>query len=69
MRTAIERAFRLDAVADDLASAMPARGRERVNGAFEAVVRVRFAREHDLKGFVVVVPADFAFRHRCSPAP
>src|SRR5512143_3820155 len=58
-----EAAARLDAVADDLTSAVPALGSQGVDGAFEAVEDVRLSRDLDLEGFVVIVSADFADCH------
>src|SRR4051812_29839184 len=60
VRAAVEGAVRLDAVADDLAAAVGADGRELVDRALEAVEGVRLARRHDLKRHVVFVPTHFA---------
>ena|SRR5919107_5475323 len=60
---AIECAFGLDPVADDLASAMIAHRRELVDGTLEAVESVCLTRGDHLKGEIVVVAADFASSH------
>src|SRR2546423_7784878 len=57
----------LDAVADDLAAAMGAGGRHRLDRAFEAVEGHRAAGIGDLEGLVVIIAADIACRHRGSP--
>jgi hypothetical protein len=68
MGATIELPVRLDSVADDAASTVIACGRKDVNGALEAVERVRasIARAH-LKGFVVRVAAEFAGSHSQYP--
>jgi hypothetical protein len=66
MRTAEELSVRLHAVAHDLAMAMAALGRERVDRTFEAVERVGLAVLNHLERFVVVVSADFARGHDVS---
>src|SRR4051812_48369152 len=63
VRTAEEGADRLDAVADDLAAAVTADGGQPVDGALEAVERVRDPGGHDLKRHVVVIAAHFALGH------
>jgi len=50
-------------VSDDADTAMIAGRRERVNGAFEAVERMRLAVHRDLKRLVVVIAASFARSH------
>ena len=50
-------------MADDADAAVIAGRRERVDGAFEAVKRMRLAILHDLKRLVVVVAASFALGH------
>src|SRR5436190_805013 len=55
-----------DAMTDDLATAVSAGRRQRVNRAFEAVERLGLSRHRDLKGFVVIVATHAAFRH-CGP--
>src|SRR4051812_35957236 len=66
---AVHGAVRLHAVADDLAAAVAAGGRKRVDGAFEAVEDVRGAADGDLHGLVVVVAADLTLRHVTAPFP
>jgi hypothetical protein len=65
--TAIDRALYLDAVADDVAIAMGTFGCQRVNRTFKAVEGVILAVDHHVKGFVVVVSANFAACHGESP--
>ncbi|MCK1713077.1 MULTISPECIES: hypothetical protein [unclassified Bradyrhizobium] len=59
----------LQAVSDDTDSTMIAGRRERVNGAFEAIERMRFAVHRDLKGLVIIIAAGFTCRHDLSPSP
>src|SRR5207244_2101390 len=54
---AIDAPFLLHAVADDAAIAVGASRREGLDGALEAVERVRGASHRDLKGLVVLVSA------------
>src|SRR6185437_3974615 len=63
---AVERAFALDAVSDDFAAAVRARGRKRVNRALERVEGVGFTLHGHGERFVVVVPAHFTFCHGLS---
>jgi len=63
MGATIQRPLGLDPMADDLASAMRAGRGQGMDGAFKAVEDMRFAGHLDFEGFIVVVPADFAFRH------
>src|SRR5436305_4231354 len=65
VRATVDRAVRLDAVPHHLAVAMGARRCALMDRAFERIERVARAvvRGH-LERFVVVVTADFAFRHR-----
>jgi hypothetical protein len=64
VRAAIEFALRFHAVADDLAVAMLADRRERMDCAFEAVECVGWPLgEDNLEGLIVLVPADFAPWH------
>jgi len=51
----------LDAVANHLAAAVGALGRERMNGTLEAVIMMDVALHDDLDGLVVIVAAYFAF--------
>ena len=57
---AIEIAFRFNAVADDFAAAMRAFGRQRVDGAFKTVKKVRGAVPDDFQRLVVIISANFA---------
>jgi hypothetical protein len=63
MSAAVECAIRLDPVADDPAVTMATDWREFLDGALEAVERVRLARGDHLEGLVIVIPANFASRH------
>src|SRR5690348_553799 len=64
MRAAVHHAAAgLDAVADDLAAAVIAHRRDRMNRALEAVERPRPAVRGNLEGLVVVVAAHVALRH------
>src|SRR6185503_20950379 len=63
---AVKRAFALHAVPDDLATAMRALGRKRVNGALERIEYVGLALHCDGERLVVIVAADLALRHRVS---
>src|SRR5690242_13909486 len=67
MRATIERAVRLDSVADDLALAVLAHRRELVNGALEAVEGMGLSRRDDLERQIVVVAADLALGHGAPP--
>jgi hypothetical protein len=53
----------LQAMPEDAGAAMIAGWRKRVDGAFEAVERMRLAVHRDLKRLVVVVAASFARSH------
>ena len=64
VRATEECSIGIDAVADDLAATMAANRRELLDRAFEAVKGVARSRGHDLEGEVVVVTADFTFRHK-----
>jgi hypothetical protein len=50
-------------VADNLAAAMIAFRRNYLNRALEAIKDMRFALRRDLEGFIVIVSAQFTFRH------
>jgi hypothetical protein len=50
-------------VADDTAIAVRANRRQRVNCALEAIERVTLSAHDDFKRLVIIVLADFAFRH------
>src|SRR5687767_6566760 len=60
---AVERTAAFDAMTDDLAAAMRALGRERVNRAFERVERMRLPLHGHGEGLIVVVAAYFALSH------
>src|SRR5205814_7850111 len=66
---AIHAPFLLHAVADDAAIAVGARRREGLDGALEAVERVRGASHRDLEGLVVLVSAHLTASggHRAPP--
>jgi hypothetical protein len=66
MGAAIEHPAGLDPMADYLAAAMFAGGRQRVNGALEAVKEMRFTVLHHFDGFIVIVSAHFTFSHKTS---
>ena len=53
----------LQAMPEDAGAAMIAGRRERMDGTFEAVKRMRLAVHRDLKRLVVVVAASFARSH------
>jgi hypothetical protein len=63
MGATVERVPRLDAVANDGAATMRTARRKRMDGAFEAVEYVNCVVGHYLKGFVVVVAANFTLGH------
>jgi len=63
-RTTEESSVVFDAVTDDPAAAVSALWRQGMNGAFERVEYVSFAFHRDGERFVVIVAADFTFRHR-----
>jgi hypothetical protein len=63
MRATVKRPVRLDAVPDDFAATVVARGGELVNGALETVERVGRAIAYDVERQVVLVSTDFAFTH------
>ena len=54
---------RFDAVADDTAIAVRANRRQRVNCALEAIEGVTLSAHDDFKRLVIIVLANFAFRH------
>ena len=54
---------RFDAVADDTAIAVRANRRQRVDCALEAIEGVTLSAHDDFKRLVIIVLADFAFRH------
>src|SRR6266478_3340235 len=64
-----ESAGLLQAMPDDADSTVIAGWRERMNGAFEAIIGMRLAVHRDLKRLVVVISAGFACSHECSPSP
>jgi hypothetical protein len=53
----------LDAMSDDPAMAVRTNRRERVDRAFEAIKGVLLASDDHLKRLVIVIFANFAFRH------
>jgi hypothetical protein len=57
-------AARFHTVSDDLAATMLALRSEHLNRTFKTIEHVSLAPSSDLEGFVVVVTAQFAFRHR-----
>jgi hypothetical protein len=63
-RTTEKGAVTFDAVTDDPAPAVRALWGQGVDSAFERVEYVSFALDGDGERFVVIVAADFAFRHR-----
>jgi hypothetical protein len=64
MLAAVEIPVLFRAMADDGTAAMGTRGGEGLNGAFEAVERVAFSIQHNLKCFLVLVAAGFTgFAH------
>ena len=63
MSTAEKLAANLDAMADHSALAMLANRRNRLNGTLEAVKCVPRSRGDQLESLIVVITADFAFRH------
>jgi hypothetical protein len=65
--TAIDSAFRFEAVPDDPALAGRADRRQRLNRAFERIERVLPALERYFEGFVVRVSAGTARAHVVSP--
>ena len=64
-----ESAGLLKAMPDDADSAVIAGWRERMNGAFEAIIGMRLAVHRDLKRLVVVIAAGFTCSHECPPSP
>jgi len=66
MDATINAALLFDAVSDDFTSAMGTGWSKSMNGALKAVEHVPLASRRDLKTFVVIVSADFAFSHRCN---
>ncbi len=62
-RAAIEGIVRLNAVSDDLTTAVIAHGRQLMDRALQAVKDVGLTRRDDLEGEVVIVPADFTLSH------
>ena len=63
MGTTVHRPLSLDSMADDLAPTMRARWCQGMDGALKAIEDMRLAGHFDFKGFVVFIPAHFAFRH------
>jgi hypothetical protein len=54
---------RLDAVADDTAITVWANRRQRMDSALEAIKGVAFSAHDDFKRLVIIVLANFAYRH------
>ncbi len=69
VRAAEEPAVRLDAMADDLAPAVLAHRRNRLNRALEAIEDMDCALGVYLEGHVVVIAAHLALRHDDSSCP
>jgi hypothetical protein len=61
--TTVESALCFQPVADDLATAMRAGGRQRMDGAVKAIKGVDLAGQPNFKGLVVVIAAQFASSH------
>ena len=66
MGAAVQHAARFHTMPDNLAPAVLAHRRERMDGAFKAIKEMRLAVAHHFDGFVVIVPAHFSFRHNAS---
>jgi hypothetical protein len=64
VRAAVEKALLLDSMADDFTPAMDAYGRQCMDGALEAIERMRFALHGHIERFIVVVPANFTTSHK-----
>src|SRR5262245_15267131 len=64
VRAAKKVTTRFHAMTDDLAAAVFAGGRQRMDGALEAVEDVRFPGRDQLERLVVLVAADFTLAHR-----
>jgi hypothetical protein len=64
MRAAIETAAALDAMADDLATAMFTLGSQGVDGTFKTIKVMRLTVDKNLEGFVVFVSANFTAIHK-----
>src|SRR6266702_8140487 len=69
VRAAVELAARLDAVADDVAAAVLAMWRERLDRTLEAVEHVVRPRRDHLEGLVVLVSTHFAVPGHRSSSP
>src|SRR3954466_3740919 len=63
INTTEDLSLRFDAVANYAAIAVWTNGCQRVDCALETIERVTLSAHDDFKGLVVIVPADFAFRH------
>jgi len=66
MRAAEESPSDFHSMTDDGAPAFLAAGRNRLDGAFEAIEGMAIARRHQLKALVVFVLADLARSHKSS---
>ena len=63
MDTTEDLSVRFDAVADDTAIAVRANRRQRVDCALEAIKDVALSAHDHFKRLVIIVLANFAFRH------
>ena len=63
MGTTVNDALLFHAVSDDLAKTMRANDRQRLNGAFEGVKRVGFARHRYFERFVIIISTCRTFSH------
>jgi hypothetical protein len=63
MRAAEDLALSFDAMTDDLATAVWTGGRERMDGAFEAVECMRLPSDDHVETLIVVISANFTLRH------
>jgi len=62
--TAKHPAALLQAMPDDVYTAMGTGGRKRVDRAFEAIKSIGFTQDHHLKRFIVLISASIAFSHK-----
>ena len=63
VRAAVNLAISFDPMADDSATAVSATRREGVNRAFETIEHMRLALGLYLETLVIIISADFTFRH------
>jgi hypothetical protein len=66
MRATEDGAFFFHPVTEDMDTAVRTGGRNALNGAFEAIERVRHPVDHHLKCLVVIVSAGFTLGHSAS---